>query len=285
MDIIKKAIVFDGQAIVSVIDTKEIAQQESDIHGFSTPVANAMARLLTVGSFISGNFKNQGDKLTIIISSDGPIEKMVVCGDYGAKVRGYCAVPKALEGFENVSVNKVIGKGQLQVIEDLGLKEPYNGLVELVNGNISSDFAYYFATSEQINSAIALGSEFKDGKCLASGGIIIQAMPGCRDEILVILEDIVSQLTDVAKLFKEKSASEILDYYFGHFDIQYMDDIKPKLECSCSRARFAGALMTMGKDQVMSILEQEGKIEAKCDFCQTKYEFNKEELTQLFEND
>ncbi len=283
MDKIKRAIVFGGKAIVSILDTKEIAQKASDLHGFSTPVAGAMARFLTMGAFISANFKSKGDRLTAIIQCTGPCEKMVVCGDWGGVVKGYCTQPKALDGENDAPVSQVVGRGYLNIIKDLGMKEPYNGLIELACGNIAGDFAYYFSVSEQINSAIALGSKFEDGKCLASGGIVIQPMPGCEEEILFILEDIVSNFTDVAAMLQEKSVDEIMDFYFGHFEIEYLDDIMPKYECNCSVEKIKNMLVSLGKEQAMEIVESQGAIQVNCEFCGKNYMFDKAQVEELFE--
>lgn len=283
MDKIKRAIVFGGKAIVSILDTKSIAQTASDLHGFSTPVANAMARFLTMGAFISANFKSKGDRLTAIIQCSGECEKMVVCGDYGGIVKGYCSNPNALQDRPDTPVAKAVGMGYLNIIKDLGMKEPYNGLIELACGNIAGDFAYYFSVSEQINSAIALGSKFEDGKCLASGGIVIQPMPGCEEEILVILEDIVSHFTDVAGMLQEKSVDEIMEFYFGHFEIEYLDDILPKYECNCSVDKIKNMLVSLGKEQAIEIVNSQGSIQVNCEFCGKKYEFDKAQVEELFE--
>lgn len=284
MDIIKRAILFGGKALVSVMDTTDVARTAKNIHGFSAPVTRAMARFLTMGAFICSTFKSKGDRLTAIIQSDREIGKMVVCGECGGYVRCYCDNPTALADVKGASVAEVVGNdGQLNIIKDLGLKEPYNGLTGLVSGNISHDFAYYFAVSEQINSAIALGCNLDDeGEVAVSGGIIVQPMPGCEEEILVILEDIVGNFTDVAGLLAQHTPQEIIDYYFGHFEMQYLPDVFPKYQCVCSRAKAVEMLSALGEKEALEVIKEQGKIEIKCDFCNSTYTFDEEDVKEIF---
>lgn len=280
---IKRAILFGGKAIVSVLDTTDTVNSAINIHGFSQPVAVAMGKALTVTAFMSGNFKGRGNRLTIIIDGNGKGGKMVLCGDFGAKVRGYIENPQACEG-EDVGVPDIVGKdGALNVIKDFGLKEPYNGLSQLVNGNIDEDFAYYFTASEQLPSAVALGVKMQDKKCVKAGGIIVQPMPNCSEEEIFILNDIVSNFTNVGELLTKMSAQEIVDFYFGHFEISRLPDIEEEYECTCSKERIEGMLITLGKKEAMQIVEAQGKIEVGCEFCNKKYVFTKEDVERLFD--
>lgn len=281
---IKRAILFGGKAIVSVLDTTDTVNSAISIHGFSQPVAVAMGKALTITAFMSGNFKGRGNKLTIIIDGNGKGGKMVLCGDFGAKVRGYIENPKACAG-EEASVSDIVGKdGALNVIKDFGLKEPYNGLSQLVNGNIDEDFAYYFTASEQLPSAVALGVKMQEGKCVKAGGIIVQPMPNCSEEEIFILNDIVSNFTNVGELLTKMSAQEIVDFYFGHFEISRLPDIEEEYECTCSRERIEGMLITLGKKEAMQIVETQGNIEVGCEFCNKKYVFTKEDVERLFDD-
>ncbi|MGN0771906.1 MAG: Hsp33 family molecular chaperone HslO [Christensenellales bacterium] len=284
MDVIKRAILFGGKALVSVMDTTLLARKAQDIHGFSAPAARAMSRFLTMGAFICSGFKSKGDKLTAIIQGDGEIGKMVVCGEADGSVRCYCDNPLALADKPDAGVAQTVGvNGRLNIIKDLGLKEPYNGLTALVSGNISHDFAYYFAVSEQVNSAIALGSNTDEhGNIVVSGGIIVQPMPGCEEEILVILEDIVGNFTDVATLLSEHTPQEILDYYFGHFDIERLPDVVPCYKCVCSRQKAIETLAALGKEEAIKLAQEQGRIEIKCDFCNSVYSFDMHDVKEIF---
>lgn len=279
---IKRAILFGGKAIVSVMDTTDTVNKAIEIHGFSTSVARAMGKALTVAAFMSAGFKGLNNKLTLIIDGNGKGGKMVICGDCGAKVRGYIENPNACEG-EDVDVKTIVGSdGALNVIKDFGLKEPYNGLSQLVNGNIDEDFAYYFTVSEQLPSAVALGVKMEDGKCVKAGGIIVQPMPNCSEEEIFILQDIVSNFTDVASLLQEKSAQEIIDFYFAHFEISRLPDIAEEYKCSCSRTRIEEMLLTLGQQQAIEIAKSQGGIQVGCEFCNKKYEFSIEDVQRMF---
>lgn len=279
---IKRAILFGGKAIVSVMDTTTTVNDAIKIHGFSTSVAVAMGKALTMTAFMSAGFKGVGNKLTLIIDGGGEGGKMVLCGDFGAKVRGYIQNPKACEGRQ-ASVSEIVGKeGYLNVIKDFGLKEPYNGLSQIVNGNIDEDFAYHFTASEQLPSAVALGVKMQDNKCVKAGGIIVQPMPNCSEEEIFILQDIVSHFTDVAALLCEKSAQEIIDYYFGHFEISRLPDIYEEYKCGCSRRRIEETLLTLGKKEALEIIEEQGQIQVGCEFCNSKYVFTEEDIERMF---
>lgn len=279
---IKRAILFGGKAIVSVMDTTDTVNKAIEIHEFSPSVARAMGKALTVAAFMSAGFKGLNNKLTIIIDGGGKGGKMVICGDCGAKVRGYIENPQACAD-RDVEVKEIVGSsGALNVIKDFGLKEPYNGLSQLVNGNIDEDFAYYFTVSEQLPSAVALGVSLENGKCVKAGGVIVQPMPNCSEEEIFILQDIVRNFTDIAGLLKEKSAEEILDYYFAHFEISYLPDINEEYKCSCSRERIEEALLTLGREQALDIAKSQGGIQVGCEFCNKKYQFSIEDIQRMF---
>lgn len=283
MDIIKRAILFNAKAIVTVLDTTELVQTAIDTHKYSDSSAKAVGRLLTMCAFMSGNFKSANDKLTLIVQGNGKIGKMVASGDYGAKVRAYCHNPSAYSKI-NSSVGEIVGKdGQLIVIKDMGMKKPYNGFSQLVNGNIDTDFAYYFTVSEQLPSAVALGCEVSNGFCAKACGVIVQSMPNCEEELLVILEDIVRNFDNVALLMKDMTAAELLDYYFGHFENKILDDIYPQYQCSCNMAKIQKMIFTLGYEQALNIAIEEGKLEVCCEFCNKKYAFDQQQIKELFE--
>ena len=278
MDAIKRAMLFDGKAIVDVLDTTEIVQKAINYHKLSDDAAKALGRVLTIGAFISSGFKGIGNKLTIIVDGQGNGGKMVVTADTGAVVRGYIQNTKAMGDIKDV-----VGKnGYINVIKDFGMKEPYNGLSEIVIGDIAMDFAYYFTKSEQLPSAISLDVDVKNGVCKKAAGIIVQPMPNCTDEIIVILEDIVNQMKNIASIIEEKTLQGVIDFYFGHFPIQQLEDVNPKYECTCSRDKVAQMLMTLGKDELNSIIKEHGQIEVGCQFCDKKYAFSQEDIDNLF---
>ena len=278
MDTIKRAMLFDGKAIVDVLDTTEIVQEAINFHNLTDDAAKALGRVLTIGAFISSGFKSRGNKLTIIVDGQGSGGKMVVTADTGAIVRGYIQNPKAMG-----DVKGVVGKnGYINVIKDFGLKEPYNGLSEIMVGDIAMDFAYYFTKSEQLPSAISLDIDVKGGVCKKAAGIIVQPMPNCTEDIIVILEDIVNQMKNIATIVEEKTLQGVIDFYFGHFPMKQLDDINPKYVCSCSKDKVSQMLITLGKDELMNIIKEHGQIEVGCQFCNKKYKYSKEDIEGFF---
>ena len=278
MDTIKRAMLFDGKAIVDVLDTTEIVQEAINFHNLTDDAAKALGRVLTIGAFISSGFKGNDNKLTIIVDGQGSGGKMVVTADAGAIVRGYIQNPKAMG-----DVKGVVGKnGYINVIKDFGLKEPYNGLSEIMVGDIAMDFAYYFTKSEQLPSAISLDVDVKGGVCKKSAGIIVQPMPNCTEDIIVILEDIVNQMKNIATIVEEKTIQGVIDFYFGHFPIKQLEDVNPKYVCSCSKDKVSQMLITLGKDELMKIVEEHGQIEVGCQFCNEKYKYSKEDIENFF---
>lgn len=284
MNITKRAILFGGKAIVSVLDTTDLVNEAIQLHNFSVPVAKAIGKLLTITAFMSGNFKGLSNKLTLIVQGDGQIGKMVSCGNYGGKVRCYCENPKAGIAAQNITVEQIVGKkGNLTVIKDFGMKKPYNGMIQLAKGDIDSDFSYYFTVSEQLSTVISTGVEIDGGKCVRSGGIVIQPMPNCDDHFITILEDIVTNFKDFCLIMQQKSVEEILDFYFGHFEIKILDDIYPDYECTCSQERIENMILTLGKTEALKICEEQKNIEVLCEFCNKKYVFNSGDIIKLFD--
>ncbi len=280
MDVIKRAILFKNTAIVDILDTKELIQQAIDYHKLSDEAAVALGKVLMIGAFISSGFKDKGEKLTIIVQGEGTGKKIVVCGNSIAQVRGYIENTQA-----NGSVVNIVGKkGYLNVIKDFGMKEPYNGISQIVAGNIDFDFAYYFTYSEQLPTAISLSVKVENGKCIAANGIIVQPMPNCDEGDIFILQDIVSQFKDFSKIVEEKGGvQETLDFYFGHFDINQLEDINPIYKCNCSDERTKELIRSLGKKEAEDIVNEVGKIEVGCQFCNKKYVYRSCDLRSIFD--
>ena len=233
---------------------------------------------------MSAGFKDLGNKLTVILYGDGAGGKMVFAGKEGAKVRGYMEHPDCLADRPDAKVSDVVGReGTLAVIKDFGLKEPYNGYSRLVNGSIDADFAYYFTQSEQLPSAVATGVKFdENGEIVAAGGVIVQPMPGCTDEILVMLEDIVRDFTDMDERVAKFTPQQLIDDRFGHFDKSDLAPVYPAYECDCSRERTAAAIKLLGRTEAENIVAEAGKIEVGCDFCGKKYVFYADDVREIF---
>lgn len=223
MDVIKRFMLFDKTILVSVISAKELVDKAIKIHSLSRTAAAALGRTLIVGAYMGTELKDDKQKLSITINGGGPLGRIVVLSDYGAKVRGYVenpAVELPLNGKGKLDVGGGVGKnGYISVIKDLGLKEPYSGRCPIVDGEIANDFAYYFTVSEQQPSAVALGVLAADNECVSAGGIFVSALPGADDNAITVMEDILTNFTRVSDLFKEMTPEDIIDRYFSHFDI------------------------------------------------------------------
>ena len=182
-----------------------------------------------------------------------------------------------------IDVGGAVGtNGEITVIKDLGLKEPYTGKCKLVSGEIAEDFAYYFTASEQQPSAVALGVLVDKNGVKTAGGIFIQPMPGCNDMVITMLEDICTNFTHVSSVLDKMDVDEIIDYYFGHFDVKKLPSQTPKFKCDCNRELIERVIMTIGKKEAYDIISEDQKIEVGCQFCNKKYVFKKEDIDKIF---
>lgn len=276
---ITKAMLFNGKAIVTVVDIKELAeyacarQQLTDIGG------EALARILAYTAFLSAGMKGAAIKLSVTFDGDGAFGKIIAAGSTGGQVRGYITNRDAAPA----SIIDGIGVGSLSVIKDFGMKDPYSGRVVLARSDIDSDFAYYFNVSEQLNTACISGAIINNGKCECAGAIIVQSMPNCDEATLFVLEDIVSNnFGNVTELLKDKTPNEIIDDNFGHFDCKIIDVINPSYACTCSEERVRAMVKSLGRAEADSIVHENGFVEVHCEFCNTFYRYGKEELDEIF---
>lgn len=287
MDIIRKFMFANDSVLVTVMSTKTLVNKAIALHDLSPTAAAALGRTLTATSFMASKLKGKDEKLSVTVNGGGGLGKIVAAGDAGEKVRGYVDNPRFDLPLKNgkLDVGGAVGKnGYLTVIKDLGLKEPYIGKTELVEGEIANDFAYYFTVSEQQPSAVALGVLVNNTGCIASGGIFVQPMPGCPDYVITMLEDIVSEFKNVSKIFLEKTVDEIIKEYFGQFELHFLDIGKPEYKCHCSRSKLKKIIISLGKEEAESILSEKGEIEICCQFCNKKYVFTREEVSKIFGN-
>lgn len=278
-DSITKAMLFNGKAIVSIIDIKDIADYACKCQKLTAIGGTALARVLAYTAFLSAGMKGTAIKLSITFDGDGDFGKIITAGSTGGLVRGYVENRDA----NPETIAKGIGAGSLSVIKDFGLKDPYNGRVELARSDIDSDFAYYFNISEQLNTACISGAVFDNDSCKCAGAIIVQSMPNCDEETLFVLEDIVSNnFGNVTELLQNKTPEEIIDYNFGHFDCKIIDVIHPLYKCTCSHERVESMVKALGRSEAEDIIRDNGTIEVHCEFCNTYYRFGKKDLDKLF---
>ena len=233
--------------------------------------------------------KKETDSTSIQFKGDGPLGSIVAVCDSNSEVRGYVVNPSCdIERKENgkLNVGGAVGKGFLNVIRDLGMKEPYAGQVPIVTGEIAEDMTYYFAASEQIPTAIALGVLVNpDMSVKCAGGFMIQLMPEATEEMAIQIEEKMKTIEPITKMIDDgMSAEDIFFHVTEGFDMLMENKgVEPKYECKCSRERMEQALISIGKKELEDIIEEQGEAELTCQFCDNQYKFSKKELEKLLE--
>ena len=287
-DVLVRGNSMDGAIRVFCTVTTELVNEAHKIHD-TNPVATAALGRLLSGAVLMGaaGLKSETDTLTLQINGDGPLGRLVAVTDSELKVRGYVHNPYVdlpLNAKGKIDVGGGVGRGDLSVIRDLGLKEPYIGRIPLVSGEIAEDLTYYYARSEQIPTAIALGVLVDtDNSVKAAGGFMIQLMPEATDDMAEKLENIIAGLPSVTEM--RDSGMNAQDMAFrvtsGFSMLMENKTVTPKYECKCSRERMKRALISIGKDEISSIIEEQGEAEMCCQFCNKKYTFDKAELEEM----
>lgn len=287
---------------VYIADTTDMVQQAADIHD-TTPLATAgLGRVATGAGLMGIMLKNDSEKLTVNFKGDGPAGQILATAYGDGSVKALIANPHVdlpLNEDGKLDVGGSLGIGELTVIKDIGLKEPYIGTIALVDGEIADDLTAYFYISEQQNSSVALGVKVeRDLSVGAAGGMIIQMLPDAAEGVVDALEKMLGDMdpmTTIISRGKARSAGlsgrgllqEIMDEIFKdmpeEFQPEILDTREIKWECDCSRERIEAALATIGSDDLREIIEEDGQAELQCHFCLKKYQFNKDELTEILE--
>lgn len=230
--------------------------------------------------------KGEDDLLTIKIQGDGPIEGLTVTADSKGNVKGYAYNPSVMlppNSKGKLDVGGALGVGVLNVIRDIGLKEPYVGQTILVTGEIAEDLTYYYATSERTPSSVALGVLMnKDNTVKQAGGFIIQLMPGASEEIISKLELKLGEISSITSLLDKGMTPEmILEYLLGEFGLEMLDRMETRFYCNCDKKRVEKALISLGKKELTGMIEEGKPAEINCHFCNRNYTFSVPELEEL----
>lgn len=266
------------------LDTVEEARKK---HGLSPVACAALGRLLTGGAMMGSMLKNEEDILTLQIAGDGPIRNVIVTADASGNVKGFVGNPTVMlppSKVGKLDVGGSIGNGVLTVIKDMGLKEPYAGQVELQTGEIAEDLTYYFATSEQVPSCVGLGvlMNKEDATVKQAGGFIVQLMPFASDEVINKLEENIKKIDSVTKMLDSGLTPEkILETLLDGFDMEITDTMPVRFSCNCDRERIEKALISVGKTELQSMIDDGEPITMNCHFCNTDYTFEIDELKEL----
>ena len=283
---IHRYITSDGSARLIFADTTEIVQNAMDIHGTSPTASAALGRVLTAASIMGSLMKNPSDSLTLRVKGDGVLGAVVAVSDYEGNVRGYVENPLGdlpVRADGKLDVGGAIGEGTLYVMRDLGGREPYVGMCQLVSGEIAEDITAYFAQSEQTPSVCALGVLVgKDGICLCSGGFIIQLLPGTWEETVVAIENNVKMFTSVTALMKQgKTADDFAELLFAGIEYEKFDTISTEFRCNCSKENYERGIISLGKDEIDEMIDEGKDIQTQCVFCGKTYPFTVDELKEL----
>ena len=286
-DKIIKALAHNGKISITCANTTKLVEEARKIHDLSPVATAAFGRLLTIASIMGNEMKNQNDKMTIQIKGNGPIGTMLVTANNIPQVKGYVGEPHVdlpLNEFGKLDVGEAVGhEGYINVIKDIGLKEPYIGVSPLVSGEIAEDFANYFANSEQRQSAVALGVLVDRNGVKSAGGYLITPMPDATEEEISKVEQAIFKAGAMSKMLDENlSLEEIAKKVTGDENIEILEDnIIPEYKCDCSKEHMKDALISIGKKDLEEILKEDGKAELMCHFCNKKYTFTKEELEEI----
>ncbi len=272
---------------VFVVSSTNLVERSRNIHNTSPTATAALGRALTAAVIMGGTMKETSDILTFKVKGDGPIGNIITVANNSGEVKGYVDnpyvdLPSRADG--KLDVGGIVGKnGQLAVIRDLGLKEPYIGLSNLVSGEIAEDLVHYFYLSEQQPSAISLGVLVdKDISVRAAGGYMLQLLPNVEEEDIDRIEEILRNADPISNLIdRNLSPEEIMEELFGEFSIEILERKDIEFKCDCSRDKIEKVLISLGKEELEDIIEKDGQAEILCHFCNTKYNFSKEELLKL----
>ena len=279
-DYIIRGMAAKNQVRFFACSSTETVEKARIIHNTSPVVTNALGRLLTGGVLMGAMCKNDSDTLTIRIQCQGPIKGLMVTANSKGEIKGYVNETDVMLPAKDVA--KALDLGVMSVIKDIGLKEPYVGQTHLVSSEIAEDLNYYFATSEQIPSSVALGVLLNNDTTVSSaGGFIIQLMPFAEDSVIDELEKRLKDFSFTSLLEKGMSVEDIMSKLFDNFDMKITDTLPCKYVCDCSKDRVEQAVISLGRKEIASMIEDNEPIEVVCDFCRTKYSFSPDELVTL----
>lgn len=285
-DYIVRATAADNQIRAFAATTKELVEKARAAHNTSPVATAALGRLLTGGVMMGVMMKGEKDLLTLQVKGDGPLGGITVTADSQGHVKGYVENPDVLlpaNALGKLDVGGAVGNGMLRVIKDMGLKEPYVGQVALETGELGDDLTYYFATSEQVPSSVGLGVLMeKDNTVKQAGGFIIQLMPFTDEKVIEALEKKISEVQSVTSMLNlGMTPEDILNELLGEFHPEISEKIPAEFHCDCSKKRVERVLISLGKKELTSMIDDGEPVELKCHFCNSGYTFTTEELKEI----
>ena len=285
-DYIIRATAANSQIRAFAAVTTDVVETARKAHNTSPVATAALGRLLTGGAMMGTMMKGDKDILTLQIHAGGPLQGITVTADSKGNVKGYVGNPNVCipaNSKGKLDVAGAVGVGFMNIIKDMGLKEPYMGQVALQTSEIADDLTYYFATSEQVPSAVGLGVLMnKDNTVRQAGGFIVQLMPFAEESVIAKLEENVQKINSVTNLLEEGHTPEsLLEKVLEGFDIEINDRMDTKFYCNCSKERVEKALISIGRKELNELIQEGKEVEMNCHFCNTKYVFSVEELKEI----
>lgn len=285
-DYIIRATAANDQIRAFAAVTTEMVETAREHHNTSPVATAALGRLLTAGAMMGSMMKGEKDVLTLQIKAGGPLQGITVTADSQGNVKGYVGNPDVCipaNSKGKLDVAGAVGPGFLTVIKDMGLKEPYSGQVMLQTCEIAEDLTYYFATSEQVPSAVGLGVLMnKNNTVRQAGGFIVQLMPFAEEDVISKLEQNVQKINSVTNLLEEGHTPEsLLEKVLEGFDVQINEKMDTRFHCNCSKERVEKALISIGRKELNEMIQEGKPIEMNCHFCNTNYNFKVEELKEI----
>lgn len=285
-DYIVRATAANNQIRAFAITSKELVEEARIRHNTSPVMTAALGRLLSGAAMMGTMMKGEKDLLTVQIKCGGPAKGLTVTADANGNVKGYAEVPDVMlppNSLGKLDVGGALGLGIMNVIKDMGLKEPYTGQIALQTGEIAEDLTYYFATSEQIPSAVGLGVLMnKDNTVKQAGGFILQLLPFTSEEIIGKLEEKIKSIDSVTEMLEKGYTPErILEEILGDLGLEVTDTIPAQYSCNCSKERVSKALISIGAKDLQEMIDDDKPIEVNCHFCNTDYTFSVDELKEL----
>ena len=284
-DYIVRATAADGQIRAFAAYTKDVVEEARRRHNTSPTATVALGQLLTAGTMMGAMMKNDTDILTLQIRCDGPLGGLTVTADNQGNVKGYAVHPDVDVPVKNgqINVDDALDLGVLNVIKDMGLKEPYVGQTILETSEIAKDLTYYYMNSEQVPSSVGLGVLMnKDNTVKCAGGFIIQLMPFAEDATIDKLEENLKNVTSVTELLDHGCTPEgLLEALLGNLGIEVLDTLPTQFHCNCSKERVEKAVASVGREDLQAMIDDGEDIEVKCDFCNSTYKYTVDELKEI----
>ncbi|PKM52171.1 MAG: Hsp33 family molecular chaperone HslO [Firmicutes bacterium HGW-Firmicutes-7] len=285
-DYIIRGMAANNQISVFSVTNKQTIEKARQLHQTSPVATAALGRLMTAAAMMGTQLKGEGDLLTLQIKGSGPIQGIVVTTNAKAEVKGYVYNPDVdipLNQAGKLDVSEALGLGIMSIIKDIGLKNPYIGQTHLVTGEIAEDLTYYFATSEQVPSVVALGVLIdRDGSVKQSGGFILQLLPNAEEYLIEKLEGNLTKMPSVTTLLeKGYTPEDMIQLVLGDLEFTVHEKLETKFSCNCTKERVEKALISVGRKDIQEMIDDGNLIELNCHFCSKKYNFTPAELEDI----